>query len=143
MTAFRQIAEGEAVAGELAIYDRGGVMVKMAAWLPRQESQAARSDVLSVRTGKDCLLIAFNAKDETLWRYNGDHLRRWAEGHRNQLHRWSEDLKFEQRPVPSFDERRRAAVRKFRDRMDSATHEIAAQFAGYAARRHFAQVPRA
>ena len=28
----------------------------------------------------------------------------------------------------------------FRQRMDSATHEIAAQLAGYAARRHFAQV---
>ena len=32
------------------------------------------------------------------------------------------------------------AVRKFRDRMNSATHEIAAQLAGYAWRRHFAQV---
>jgi hypothetical protein len=31
-------------------------------------------------------------------------------------------------------------VRKFRDRMNSATHEIAAQLAGYASRRHFAQV---
>ena len=32
------------------------------------------------------------------------------------------------------------AVREFRDRMNSATHEIAAQLAGYASRRHFAQV---
>ena len=31
-------------------------------------------------------------------------------------------------------------MRKFRDRMNSATHEIAAQLAGYASRRHFAQV---
>jgi hypothetical protein len=52
----------------------------------------------------------------------------------------SEDQKFEQLPVASFAQRREAAARKFRQRMDSATHEIAAQLAGYAARRHFAQV---
>ena len=140
MAAFRQIIEGAAVAGELAIYDRDGVMVKMAAWLPRAEDKGPRADVLTVRTGKDNLLVAVNAKDEALWRYNGDHLRRWAAEHRTQLQRWSEDQKHEQRPVPSFAQRREAAVRKFRDRMNSATHEIAAQLAGYAARRHFAQV---
>jgi hypothetical protein len=37
-------------------------------------------------------------------------------------------------------DRRNAAVRKFRDRMNSATHEIALQLAGYASRRRFAQV---
>ena len=44
------------------------------------------------------------------------------------------------RSVPAFAHRRETAVRKFRDRMNSATHEIAAQLAGYASRRHFAQV---
>src|ERR1019366_5692205 len=97
MEAFRQVAEGEAVAGELAIYDRDGVMVKMAAWLPRAEDKGPRAAVLTVRTGKDCLLIAVNAKDEALWRYNGDHLRRWAGEHRTQLQRWSEDQKYAQR----------------------------------------------
>jgi hypothetical protein len=140
MEAFRQIAKGEAVAGELAIYDRDGVMVKMAAWLPREDDKGARADVLTVRTGKDCLLIAVNAKDESLWRYNGDHLRRWAGEHRTQFQRWSEDQKYEQRPVPAFAHRRETTVRKFRDRMNSATHEIAAQLAGYASRRHFARV---
>jgi hypothetical protein len=140
MTAFRQIANGEAIPGELAIYDRSGVMVKMVAWLPRAEDTAPRADVLTVRTGKDRLLLAVNAKEETLWLYNGDHLRRWIGEHRTQNQRWNEDQKFEQRPVPSFAERREAAARKFRQRMDSATHEIAAQLAGYAARRHFAQV---
>jgi hypothetical protein len=96
MEAFRQVAEREAVAGELAIYDRDGVMVKMAAWLPRAEDKGPRADVLTVRTGKDCLLIAVNAKDEALWRYNGDHLRRWAGEHRTQLQRWSEDQKYAQ-----------------------------------------------
>jgi hypothetical protein len=140
MEAFRQIAEGNAVAGELAIYDRDGVMVKMAAWLPRIEDRGVRTDVLIVRTCKDCLLTAVNTKDETLWRYNADHLRRWAGEHRTQLQRWSEDQKYEQRPVPAFAQRRTAAARKFRDRMNSATHEIAAQLVGYASRRRFAQV---
>jgi hypothetical protein len=153
MEAFRRLANGEAVAGELAIYDREGVMVKMAAWLPRGSPTpggsrpvvADRPDqlitgTLAVRTGKDSLLIARNPKDEVLWRYNGDHLRRWAAEHRNQLQRWSEDQKYEQRPVPPFAERRQAAVTKFRNRMNSATHEIAAQLAGYASRRHFARV---
>ena len=132
MAAFRQVAEGGAVAGELAIFDHDGVMVNMAAWLPREEDKGARADVLTVRTGKDCLLVAVNAKDEAVWRYNGDHLRRWAGEHRTQLQRWSEDQKYEQRPVPAFAQRRTAAARKFRDRMNSATHEIAAQLAGRA-----------
>jgi len=140
MEAFRQIVNGEAIAGELAIYDRDGVLVKMAVWLPREEDKEAHADVLTVRTGKDCLLVAVNAKDESLWRYNGDHLRRWAGEHRTQLQRWSEDQKYEQRPMSAFTHRREAAVRKFRDRMNSATHEIAAQLAGYASRRHFAHV---
>ena len=140
MAAFRQIAQGEAIAGELAIYDHDGVLVKMAAWLPREEEKEARADVLTVRTGKDCLLVAVNTKDEELWRYNGDHVRRWAGEHRTQLQRWNEDQKYEQQPVPAFARRRETAVRKFRDRMNSATHEIAAQLAGYASRRHFAQV---
>ena len=140
MEAFRQISEGEAVRGELALYDRDGVLVKMAAWLPRKEEMGVRSGSLAVRTGKDCLLVALNASDEVIWRYNGDHLRRWAGEHRTQLQRWSEDQKYEQRPKPLFASRRTAAVRKFRDRMNSATHEVAAQLAGYAARRHFALV---
>jgi len=140
MAAFRQIVEGEAVAGELAVYDRDGVMVKIAAWLQRKEDKGAQADVLTVRTGKDSLLVAVNAKDLALWRYNGDHLRRWAGEHRTRLQRWSEDQKYEQRPVAAFAHRRQAAVRKFRDRINSATHEIAAQLAGYASRRHFARV---
>jgi hypothetical protein len=39
-----------------------------------EEDKGARAGVLTVRTGKDCLLVAVNAKDEALLRYNGDHL---------------------------------------------------------------------
>jgi hypothetical protein len=140
MEAFRQVAEGEAVAGELAIYDRDGVMVKMAAWLPRAEDKGPRADVLTVRTGKDCLLIAVNAKDEALWRYNGDHLRRWAGEHRTQLQRWSEDQKDEQTAGTGIRSSARDSGTEVPRRMNSTTHEIAAQLTGYASRRHFAQV---
>jgi hypothetical protein len=42
--------------------------------------------------------------------------------------------------VPTFAVRRKQAAEKFRARFDSATHQIAAELAGYAHRRHFAAV---
>ena len=138
---FRQIAEGAAIAGEAAIYQRGkSLNLKLAGWVPRPAAVTDPTGILRVRTGKDSLLVAVNAKDESLWNYHGDHLRRWAAEHRRQLQRWADDAKYENRPVPTFAERRKAAAVKFRDRMNSATHEIAAQLAGYAYRRHFAAV---
>ena len=105
--------------------------------LPRQAAQEAIG-TLHVRTVADSLLVAVNAKHEVVWRYHGDHLRRWAAEHRKALERWADDSKYENRPLPTFGERRAAAARKFRDRMDSVTHEIAAQLASYAQRRKFA-----
>lgn len=138
MQSFRAIVRGEAVPGELALYQQGSaLMCKLVAWLPRPAGSAAQTGILRVRTAADNLLTAFNQKDETVWCYNGDHLRRWAASHKRQLQRWAEDAKYENRPVPSFAERRKAAVEKFHARMDSATHEIAAQVVGYAARRRF------
>jgi hypothetical protein len=150
LAAFRQVASGAAVKGELAVYQirdfsepeaRTILMVKLVAWLPRPAGAGRTSTgVLRVHTGKDELLTALNVKDEKLWVYNGDHLRRWTVEHRRLLERWAEDAKYENRPVPSFAERRTASVAKFGRRMHSAVHEIAAQLAGYAARRHFAVV---
>jgi hypothetical protein len=137
----KSIVSGDAVRGEAAIYQAGDtLMVKLVAWLPREKQAQDRTGKLIVKTVPDCLLVAVNAKDEALWRYNGDHLRRWIAEHRKQLQRWSEDAKYENRPVPNFAERRADAARKYRHRMNSATHEIAAQLAGYAARRRFAAV---
>lgn len=141
LSSFRQMVNGEAVCGELAIYQPGDqLMVKMVAWLKRAETVAGRTGTLNVRTAADKLLVAVNAKDETIWNYNGDHLRRWTAEHREQLQRWSEDAKFENRPIPNFAERRRMATEKYHRRMASAIHEIAAQLAGYAIRRKFAAV---
>lgn len=138
---FRLVAIGAAMKGESAISERGtSVLFKIIAWLPRDKQEADRTGTLSVRTDRDCLLIAANAKDEALWRYNGDHLRRWAAEHRIRLQRWSEDAKYESRPIPPFTARRKEAAQKFQDRMNSGIHEIAAQLAAYAERKRFRAV---
>jgi hypothetical protein len=139
--AFEDIVTGDAVAGELALYERGtSTLVKMVAWFPRILRSGVGTQTLTVRTTPTSLLVAVNSKDEKVWIYNGDHLRRWSAEHRRALQRWNEDTKAENRPRPTFAQRRERAAQKFRDRMNSATHEIAAQLAGYAARRGFAAV---
>lgn len=152
MAAFRLMVAGEAERGELALLQKFGqpLMVKMVAWLPRPEAEKNSAEgTLKVYTRKDCLLQAVNLKDEVLWSYNADHLRRWMEEHARRLRRWSEDQKFEQRPghifklrpeVATFQARRTAVVKKQQDRMASALHEIAFQLATYARRRKFAAV---
>lgn len=143
LEAFRRITTGQAVKGEAALQEQGpAVMMRMAAWLPRRQEDgtAERAGVLSVVTKRDCLLAADSERERRLWRYNGDHLRRWHAEHARQLRRWSEDHKYEQGRTPDFAARREAASQKYRDRMNSACHEIAAQVAGYAERRGFAVV---
>jgi hypothetical protein len=141
MRAVDQMISGVAVRGELALYRQDtSIMCKMVAWLPRTDPAEGARGKLIVRTAAGHLLQALNAKDEKLWVYNGDHLRRWIEEHRWQLQRWAEDSKAENRPVPSFAERRRLSAEKFRRRLNSACHEISAQIAGYAHRRRFAEV---
>lgn len=143
LAAFRSIAEGTAIHGEMALYpaEEGKViMCKMVAWMPRAARRAGLSGTLNVRTMPDSLLWALNAKDEKLWEYHADHLRRWTAEHSTQLQRWSDDTKYEQRPVPSFAQRRENSASKFHRRMASAVQEIAAQLVKYAARRKFAEL---
>src|SRR5215831_14184757 len=117
--AVKQMVKGEAIRGECAIYKRGtATMAKLVAWLPRPPAGPEKSGTLIVRTQKDSLLIAVNAKDERIWTWNADHVRRWASEHARQLHRWSEDQKAENRPVPDFAARRAASTKKYLHRMD-------------------------
>jgi hypothetical protein len=164
-----QIVRGEAVKGELQIYrkraqgtDRAGqhgqqssaigtergefgqrvkydVMVKLVCRYPRPAA-VERSGTLFVRTDSDSLLVALNIKDERLWIYHADQLRRWTAEHMRNLNRWSDDQKAEQRPVPSFGARRSAAAVKFRNRIHSLHLEAAAQLVNYATRRRFAEI---
>ena len=135
------MAAGQAVAGEAMLRQEGSsLLVTMAAWLPRAQAGEGRGrrGVLEVATRKESLLTASSAAGDVLWTYNADHLRRWQAEYSRRLQRWAEDHKYEQRPSPNFADRRSAAVRKHRHRMESACHEIAAQLVGYASRRRFA-----
>jgi hypothetical protein len=139
--AVEQMVKGEAICGECAIYKRGtATMAKMVAWMPRPQGRAEKSGTLIVRTSSDSLLVAVNAKDERIWVWNADQVRRWHAEHRWQLGRWAEDQKAENRPVPDFAERRSAATRKYRNRMEAACHQASGYVAGYAARRRFEAV---
>ena len=51
-------------------------MIKMVGWFPRGAVSASRSGSLTVRTSRDSLLVAVNSKEQPLWTYSGDHLRR-------------------------------------------------------------------
>ena len=139
---FREIARGEAQQGEMAIYTKGTtLMVKMVAWFPKHEAVEKKTEnLLYVRTLPDALLVAVNAKDETLWKYNGDQVRRWSVEHSRLIQRLAEDSKAEQRPIPTFSKRREAAVIKYRDRMQNTCHEISASLVSYTRNRHFAGI---
>lgn len=140
VAAFRQIVSGECIQGEAAVYRQADkTIVKMVGWFPRSEARAANG-TLHVQTAADNLLVAVDSKGNRLWQINFDHLPRWVAEHREQLQRWSEDSKAEQRPVPTFQARRTAATEKFDDRMRSAVNEAAAHIANYARRRKYAEV---
>lgn len=163
------LANGDELRGELAIYrkrtggsDRGGkngqrssrrgqdrgpggqhvtyeTMAKLVAYFPRPERKTS-TGTLYVRTDSESLLVALDIKEERLWLYNADHLRRWVAEHIKRLDRWSNDSKAEQRPVASFADRRAAAVAKFRNRISSLQSEAAAQLVNFAVRRKFAAI---
>lgn len=163
------LCDGRAIRGELAIYrkraagtdragrhgqessaigidrDHGGqrihydVMAKLVGYFPVTERSGAQG-TLTVRTDAQSLLVALDVKDERLWLYHGDQLRRWCAEHLARLNRWSDDTKAEQRPVPSFGTRRSEAARKFRNRINSTTSEIASQLLAFAVRRHYGEI---
>jgi hypothetical protein len=141
MDSVSKIVSGAGIRSELTIYQHSNdIMCKILAWLPRPTFQEHRSGVLTVHTSAHALMVAFTAKDQQIWTYNGDQLRRWQAEHRAQLQRWAEDSKAEHRPAPPFAERRTNAVRKYRDRMATACHTIASLVVNYAIRRRFAAV---
>lgn len=141
IAAFNQMVSGEAVRGQAEVlkHSDGTILIKMVAWIPRPERREY-SGVLRVRSTKESLLVALNEKDEKLWIYNADHLVRWQTEHKKKLQRWAEDQKAEQRPVPTFAERRTHAVTKQHDRMHSAIQQIAASLVHYAIARRFAEI---
>lgn len=159
---FDQIVSGEAIQGEAAIFrrraagthrngdtdrDGGGqrvpyeVVLKLVAWFPRQAGQGKLTGMLFVAPDPDGLLVAVNAKKDRLWAIHADHVWRWAASHKEQLARWSDDTKMEERRHRQrLASRREAASEKYRHRLDTAVKQIAAQTVGYARRCGFAAV---
>ena len=142
LASLRDIASGEAVQGEMDLYQRGDdLLCKMVAWLPRESrGEKVLTGTLYVRTDADAMIVALDGKAEKLWTYHGDQVPRWSAEHRKQLQRWADDSKAEHRPVVPFAERRIEAARRYRNRMHSVSHQIAAMVSGYAKRRRFATV---
>jgi hypothetical protein len=128
LAAFDQIAAGEAVPGELALYERrvsmsagrngialnGGageqrtmsrIMCKMVAWLPRGEPPGAakkksKARILTLCTSPSSLLMGTLEGREEPWLYNADHARRWVATERAHMERLRQDLKAESRRAP-------------------------------------------
>ena len=154
--------QGRAVKGELSLYlkrvasnshrpgvetrDSGGqkvhnrLMCKMCLWLPKEGKVVAPEGTIYVRTGEDCLLYAINEKRERIWYLNYDHVRRWVAEHSAVLLRLSQDQKYEERPVASFQSRREWLSEKYRRRMDAACHMASSALVNYAVRNRFAQL---
>lgn len=128
------------VPGELMIgkWHDGTIGCKLVGWLARDEDTRNGAGTLRVRTGKDCLLAAFDERRNRLWLENCDHLPRWIAEYRRKRLRLAADWKAEQRPVPTFAVRRNTFVRKHRDRMKSAIQEAAAHLTNFSSRRGYA-----
>lgn len=165
--AFDRLVAGQALPGELAIYedrgssgdhrhrvnttDAGGsnkrhsrTMVKLCLWLPKENK--ASTGTLYVSTRRDCLLSwSFDNQGQgEIYRYNADHVRRWVAEHRERLQRTSDDLKREKRWPAQVRAKmvgsREPWVEKQHRRLDAATHEASAMIAGVASRRRVATV---
>ena len=162
LAAFAQIVGGQAVQGELVLLEqrvnagdhRNGtterdgtgakyqtrVMAKLVAWLPRPPAREL-TGTLFVSNDAESLLFALNAKANRIWSIHFDQVKRWIAEHQRKLQHWSDDSKMEVgRGKRTFAERRELAGTKYRNRMQSAAKEAAAQVVNYAARGKFARI---
>jgi hypothetical protein len=144
LTGLRHLMQHPALRSEASVYRRGNeIFVKMVGWFPRQTDQQAEG-TLYLRTGKTEFLVGLNAKDERLFIFNGDRVRRWLVRHENMMQRWREDMKFERRR-PKREAKKHAedmqlAVKKLRSRVNSFIDETAAQCVNHARRRKLALI---
>jgi hypothetical protein len=144
--AVRSLIAGEAVAGELALLQRGtDVLCKMVLWLPRPAGREGRAaaGTLVVRTGGDALWT-YHVDDEEPRYLHADQVRRWILAYDRRRQRLAHDTKAEKRPTKrrgrGIAEARAVWGAKHRARLDSWAHEATAMLAGYAARQHVALV---
>jgi hypothetical protein len=167
LAAFDMIVKGKAVKGELQIYrqransgdhrsgieDRqagGGarihyrVMARLTAWLPRVQNSQTRQGTLLVHTDQDAFCVAEIEGQDTPWRLNGDHIKRWMSEHKKHIQRLWEDNKLKNYPVvkarPRCAERRAAFIEKHQRRINTWCHEVVAALANLADRQRVIEV---
>lgn len=156
----KAIADGKAERGPLELYrkrgstgdhrrqdsdrDNGGqkcpynVMCKIVAWLPKSPQRLSGRFV--VRTDREAFLIGLNDKDKLLWTYHGLQVRKWTKERDKRKEQFSDDRKFEERPMASFQSQSDAQVSLFHRRIDSFMHETSSYVANYAVRRRLGEV---
>lgn len=144
LAAIRKLVDGEAARGELAIYERRGVvMAKLVVWLPRPTTHRQKSGMLHVRTSADSFLV-YHVDDGEPRYLHADDIRRVCVTHRRRLDRISDDTKAEKRKPRArrrgIDKRRREWAGKYNRRMDAWTHDVTAMLANYAARQKVERV---
>jgi hypothetical protein len=144
---FGQIVTGEAEQGELAIVGkrnsdrRWEIFCKLVARFPRK-TRSGLSGVLLIQSATDALLMTVGDHvNPHPWVINADHIRRWVMTHRTRLKRLAQDSKalIRSEGIP-FKARRAQMCEKQRDRMNTATHQLAREVARYVERGGYARV---
>ena len=118
-------------------------MCKFCLWVPKpQDAFKQKTGTMSVVSGVDCLLAAYDEKQEKIRWWNVDYIRRAIEEHHRRMRRLSDDQKAEERrPGPArFQSLRERWSRKHAQRMATVCHMVAAQVVGVARRRHYAEI---
>lgn len=155
LAAFKLIESGEAIGCEAAIYRKSSmasdhrngvsaaghntprrhhrVMVKLVAWLPRQEKVRKGDKVYAIKSAEDCFLMSMDG-----WRLNSDFIKTAVANHRVFLDRMAEDTKHEKRwpkrKLKNINEFRAVRCRKQIKRLKTFCQQTAAMIAGRAQR---------
>lgn len=102
---------------------------------PRVERDLA--GILRVQTARDAFIVATKEQSETPFTINADHVKRWQEVRNRQQQRLRQDRK-SGTSREWVIKRQDIVSRKFRQRLDSFTHEAAAHIVDHAKRRKVA-----
>lgn len=138
LTDIRKIISGEAVKGQLDIYEKGTkLLVKFAGWFPRKPA-TDKPWSASLVSGGDNFATLYNDQNKTIYRWNADHVKRWVIAQDEQNQRLREDLKAEKRLGREKDgilARLALLSDKHTNRMHSFCHEVSAQIVNHLVRR--------
>jgi hypothetical protein len=152
----RQILDGTAIPGALAIYQRPAhrgdhrpegahpqtrVMLRIPVWLPRQVRHAT-SGVLRVWTAADHFLVA-RGPDTTTWTVNADHVRRWVMAYDRQRQRLEQDVAADRHRRPrehGMRERLEELSTRHRARLTTWAHTVSRQLIDHVVHRRFDRI---